>query len=300
MSVDSIYNTNLYENYDYGIYIDSPLGGSDWSYVLYDTLDDPTSPNNQAAIMVRNHDRVKLYKLKVRNYENSITCYNCDKTSIGNCDLSISNYAIYSQQYSCPIIRQCALSTYSVGIKTDTHGTADVGHSSDSGLCSFSIPPAGKNYYIYRAPNAPTAIDSLWAQYNWYGTSSPSSEKFYSGPGLKVIWSPYLTSAPPAPRLDPGISLPLAFSLGPNYPNPFNPQTTIRFTLDASSYTTVTIYNILGQQVNTLVSEQMQPGEHTLVWNGRDSRGKPVSSGIYFYTIQAGERFESRKMVMMR
>jgi flagellar hook assembly protein FlgD len=62
----------------------------------------------------------------------------------------------------------------------------------------------------------------------------------------------------------------------------------------------VMIYNILGQQVRRLVSEEMDAGEHAVVWSGRDEGGSPVSSGIYFYTIQAGERFESKKMVMVR
>jgi flagellar hook assembly protein FlgD len=92
----------------------------------------------------------------------------------------------------------------------------------------------------------------------------------------------------------------LAFKLDQNFPNPFNPTTTISFTLDAPAYTYIAIYNLLGQRVNTVLSEYLGAGEHRVIWNGRNQSGQPVSSGIYFYMLQSGENFDAKKMAVLR
>jgi hypothetical protein len=86
-----------------------------------------------------------------------------------------------------------------------------------------------------------------------------------------------------------------------NYPNPFNPETTITFSVpQTSSFVTITIYNIKGQKVKTLVNERLQAGEHSVVWDGRNGNNKSVSSGIYFYKLKAGNFEKSRKMLLMK
>jgi hypothetical protein len=99
--------------------------------------------------------------------------------------------------------------------------------------------------------------------------------------------------------LDNGI-LPPQFSLQQNYPDPFNPLTTISYTLPQRSYVTITVFNILDQKVRTLVDEIKPPGTHEIVWDGTDQSGKPVSSGMYFYKLQAGDYVETRKMVLLK
>ena len=299
MSVDSIYNTKLVDNEDYGIKMDTPLGASDSSYVLYDSISNPTSPNNQAGIMIRNHDRVRLYKSRVLNYENAVICYNSDVV-IRNCNLGGGGeVGVYSQQLSRPSIRTSYLGSNTIGVKTTTYASANIGKgSSDYGNCSF---PYCTTWYIYHyaIPAHVPWVDTLWAQYNYYGWPLDTS-KFRRDNANVIVYFPPLRNPPANPRLDPNQEMPQAFSFSQNFPNPFNPQTTIRFTLEAPAFTTVMIYNILGQQVSRLVSEELDAGEHAVVWNGRDEAGSPASSGIYFYTIQAGEHFESKKMVMVR
>ena len=101
-------------------------------------------------------------------------------------------------------------------------------------------------------------------------------------------------------------SLPSAFELDQNYPNPFNPSTTIRFTVpstqdgSASLKATLRVYNILGEVVKTLVDEPLAPGTYEKVWDGRDSQGNSVASGIYFYKLKAGDFTDTKKMVMMK
>ena len=94
--------------------------------------------------------------------------------------------------------------------------------------------------------------------------------------------------------------LPQVTDLEGNYPNPFNPSTTIRFSLNEDSFVSLEIYNIKGEKVRTLVKDNLPAQYHTIVWNGRDENGKQVSSGIYFYKMKAGEFTSTRKMIMMK
>jgi len=88
---------------------------------------------------------------------------------------------------------------------------------------------------------------------------------------------------------------PLAFTLGQNYPNPFNPVTKITYRLARSGNVTLTIYNVLGEKVATLVNVREQQGEHTVSWDGGMS-----GSGLYFYTLRAGEVEATKKMLLIR
>ena len=89
-------------------------------------------------------------------------------------------------------------------------------------------------------------------------------------------------------------------SLFQNYPNPFNPTTTIRYNLSKTSEVELKIYNILGQVVQTLVSEKQPAGEKSVVWDARDNTGQMVSSGIYICSLQAGINRQSLKIMVMQ
>jgi hypothetical protein len=80
---------------------------------------------------------------------------------------------------------------------------------------------------------------------------------------------------------------PVVYELAQNYPNPFNPTTTIQYGLPAAANVTLKIYNILGQEIMTLVNEQKNPGTYQTIWNGRNSAGIHVASGVYFYSLVA-------------
>ncbi|MFQ6031960.1 MAG: FlgD immunoglobulin-like domain containing protein, partial [Candidatus Zixiibacteriota bacterium] len=87
------------------------------------------------------------------------------------------------------------------------------------------------------------------------------------------------------------------FSLGQNCPNPFNPTTSIQYSVMSDqfpSHVTLKIYNVLGQEVRTLVDETTEPGFYTVTWDGRDSFGNGVASGVYFYRLTAGEFSQTR------
>lgn len=94
--------------------------------------------------------------------------------------------------------------------------------------------------------------------------------------------------------------LPDQYELLPNFPNPFNPQTTISFVLGQAGYTTLEIFNITGQKIMTMVSEQMAAGKHEMIWNGTDESGQMVPSGTYLYRLQINGYQEMKKMTLLK
>jgi hypothetical protein len=93
---------------------------------------------------------------------------------------------------------------------------------------------------------------------------------------------------------------PTTFNLSQNYPNPFNPVTNFKFSLPQASHVKIEIFNILGQNVKTLVDEDMRAGSFVVDWDGKDQRGVEVSSGIYFYRIIAGDFSSVKRMVLLK
>ena len=92
----------------------------------------------------------------------------------------------------------------------------------------------------------------------------------------------------------------VATALHNNYPNPFNPETTISYSVKETGPVTIDVYNVKGQLVKTLVKGIQEPGNHTIVWNGTDNNGRAVSSGVYYYKMNAGKYSSTKKMIMMK
>ena len=90
------------------------------------------------------------------------------------------------------------------------------------------------------------------------------------------------------------------FQLHQNYPNPFNPTTTITYNLPKHSNVTLKVYNLLGQEVKTLVQGTIAAGQHAITWDGKDRFGKQVASGVYIYRLSAGARVQSRKFMFLK
>jgi flagellar hook assembly protein FlgD len=90
------------------------------------------------------------------------------------------------------------------------------------------------------------------------------------------------------------------FHLDQNYPNPFNPSTTISYVLSQNSHVVLTIYNTKGEMVYNLVNEFQVAGKYKLHWNGLNSAGAKVASGIYFYKITASKYSTFKKMLFLR
>ena len=100
--------------------------------------------------------------------------------------------------------------------------------------------------------------------------------------------------------IDDVAAIPGVFALHQNYPNPFNPVTTIRYDVPEQSHVTMEIYNLLGQRVATLVNGIQEPGYHAILWNGTNMDGAAMSSGMYFYHIQAGDFRSVKKLILVK
>lgn len=109
---------------------------------------------------------------------------------------------------------------------------------------------------------------------------------------VRGLSSAVANSDPSAPQLQS--------VLYPNYPNPFNPETTINFTLSSPMSVRLEIFNLKGQLVRTLVDSQMSSGEQHTLWNGLDQQGRAVSSGVYYYRLTTPEKVMTRKMALIK
>ncbi len=96
------------------------------------------------------------------------------------------------------------------------------------------------------------------------------------------------------------ISAPLEFALQANYPNPFNPSTTISYSLDQTQDVALEVYDLLGHKIATLASGVQAAGQHQVQWNGTDDKGKTVASGLYVYRLSSENRVKTRKMMLLQ
>jgi flagellar hook assembly protein FlgD len=92
----------------------------------------------------------------------------------------------------------------------------------------------------------------------------------------------------------------MEFSLYDNYPNPFNSETTIQFTLPNSSYVNIDIYSLDGRLVIQLINDNYSPGAHTVIWNGTDQLSREIASGVYIYKLQTDKQIVSKKMILLK
>jgi hypothetical protein len=138
-------------------------------------------------------------------------------------------------------------------------------------------------------------VRGTWNQFGMLGTPIENGDEFE----LDDVVLREITSAD---AIDDGLAAvaPAKFALAENYPNPFNPATTIEFSLDKTSDVTLRIYAITGQLVRTLVSSNMAVGSHQVTFNGRDDLGNALASGVYFYQLQTTDNVATHKMILMK
>jgi hypothetical protein len=121
------------------------------------------------------------------------------------------------------------------------------------------------------------------------------------GPAYDGEVEDYLVQIEPDVVTDAGTTpLPTRYALHDAVPNPFNPQTTLSFSLPEAGHVKLTVYDVGGRLVATLLDEERNAGVWNVVWQGLDSRGQRVSSGVYFYRIEAGEFVETKRMVLLK
>ena len=101
-------------------------------------------------------------------------------------------------------------------------------------------------------------------------------------------------------KISTGSQLPKEYALYENYPNPFNPTTTIKYSIKENIWVKLIIYNVMGQVVRTLVDETKPSGVYMVKWDGRNENSEMVSSGVYFYRLEAGKFIDTNRMMFVR
>jgi hypothetical protein len=113
------------------------------------------------------------------------------------------------------------------------------------------------------------------------------------------FWQPLIANALDVELIESEV-LPTDFQLGQNFPNPFNPSTTITFAIPRGNWVRLSVHNCLGQFVTDLTNRYLGPGSYRVAWDGRDESGNAVASGIYFYKLQSGSQVETKKMMLLK
>jgi hypothetical protein len=182
---------------------------------------------------------------------------------------------------------------------------------------SFQHPMAMNELTQAFSLQFPTPQDTIYWEFGYLASDSSSTDTIYSC-GLSIVWD---TIPDPLDRWNFGPKFPLTiiqvtslesdqdglpenFLLAQNYPNPFNPATTIAYQVPEKSFVTLKVYDALGNEVVTLVNEEKLEGNYEVVFNGHSGKsatgGRNLSSGIYFYRLQAGELIKTKKMILMK
>ncbi len=123
-----------------------------------------------------------------------------------------------------------------------------------------------------------------------------SSNIIQNGPGWRAELSPQIAADVKSAKA----AVPSKFFVYENFPNPFNPSTTIRFDLPEAAPVTVRIFAVNGALVKTLTTGMLQAGSHQVKWDGTNGQGKSVTSGVYFYAVKAGQKQMIRKMILLK
>ncbi len=156
-----------------------------------------------------------------------------------------------------------------------------------------------QDHAYYHVFNLGTATIS--AELNWWSSDCPDSAWFYGD----VSWAPWTDETHTLTLTECGTGIvdgmPMRPALGDNYPNPFNPVTTIRFDVPSpGGRVRLSVHDVSGRVVTTLVDEEVPGGRYSAVWDGRDGGGRPVASGVYFYRISMPDFSERRRMVLLK
>ena len=205
-------------------------------------------------------------------------------------------------------------------MEAETHSNPQ--YAWDGGLVQISVnngpweqisPIGGYPFRIYNNPASPYAANTLvysgsfdWTQATFDLSNYVGSARFrflfgsdgsVTGEGWYLddlhVEGEYVSDGEIVEQV-------VRFDLHEAYPNPFNPTTTLSFDLPESALVRLDIYNVKGQLVRSLVREDLPKGTHSVIWNGLDNSNRPVSSGVYFYKLNAGTKTLTRKMMLMK
>jgi hypothetical protein len=220
-------------------------------------------------------------------------------TTIHDCDYGVRASSGTVSFLNCAIVNNISYGIYLEGA-TPQFGT-NISEWND-------IHGNGHGYLGIDLRNGPTDIEAPWIYWGtmdhvqilthiWDHRSDASLGYVQILPFINAAHDEQMTAVDDP---GPGATVPTAFFLQQNAPNPFNPSTDIKFDLPVPAAAQLTVYSLNGKRIATLVDELLPVGQHMTVWYGRDDSGRSVASGIYFYRLTAGGYTETRRMVLLK
>jgi hypothetical protein len=327
----SYYYSETLEDYDWGVgIVKSDAMGNELNSTLIDRYGTqhlyrviPTSDSGAIAV----GSAASIYLVKIDKYGDTTWVKGCGGVGTGWSVLEMEDggyMAFGDRGFGYPnyddfwMVRLNA-SGDTLWTKRYPHKADDIGYSidrtSDGGfvMAGSAFRNDGqdpKDFYIIRT-NANG--DTLWTKMvgRDYGDYATCIKQTPDGGYIVVGWTEigngstdiYVVKLEPDNSSDVNHDnniYPSSFSLSANYPNPFNPNTTIGYGLQRRAHVTIDIFNLLGQKVKTLIDETKGAGQYSTEWNGRDESGQAVSSGIYFYRLEAGNEAQVNKMMLLK
>ncbi|MBN1293584.1 MAG: T9SS type A sorting domain-containing protein [Candidatus Latescibacteria bacterium] len=235
----------------------------DWEYLLSTGF--PSSEETNKTFVIDNEG--KLWYIARRDLKSLISAYDSTSIEIFNYENSpLPNSLFYSIEVDRNNIKWIGTVD---GVCRFDGETCTIFNTENSGLCDNNV--------IAIAVEENNTI--------WFGTDNGVSR--YTG---EIITT----------SVDEENQTPETLPIIKTYPNPFNPSTTIEFTLPESGFATITFYSMAGQKIRELKADHLPAGTHTLSWDGKDSNGSAVSSGIYITRLQAGKHTATGRMVLVR
>ena len=187
---------------------------------------------------------------------------------------SLSGF-IYSTLDSSPIEAAILLATYSAG---------------NDNITVTGISGPDGNYWI-------PCMGSVYIEITAEGYDTLVTNMVVSGDSLHNF---YMIERENQLSVNSNVEVPNQLILHHNYPNPFNPVTTLRYDLPEDAMVSITIYDMMGRIVKTMVNDDQTAGHKSIQWNATNNVGQPVSAGLYLYTIEAGEFRQTKKMVLLK
>jgi hypothetical protein len=280
-------------NTSYGIWAHLAGYPEDSLKILRNVIDAVPNPASINGLYL-SHSMARVEGCKISGYSSSavrVSAYSAKfRVDSLNCGIGID-----CQNNSSPTVRYCRIwqSPLNVGVNATKGSYPNLGQGmTDAGNNSIYSTLTGG----YRVVNANSA--SLYAQYNWWGTANPTPNLF-SGP---VTYSPWLTQEPPPPpkeTVEPS-TMPTAFSVSNNYPNPFNPVTQIDFSIPMPGDISISVYNIMGQLVKTIQAGAVDAGFYRIRWDGTNTDGSQVGSGLYLVLFKYNDSVVTKKVILLR
>jgi hypothetical protein len=268
---------------------------SDSSMIQNSFADVPLSYGDADSSVYQVMDTVNSISLTIRKY--SSTCYSSIERYMSNYVYYYDDHAGFSYYFSGGPPTSSFLNednVLKVSLVT-TIGDYQFGGGAAINLTTTFTQANFDTSYTYWEPSLDDSVN--------YSLHSFAKSGMTTASGVTDITFLPTMSQKSKAKISPQITeagLPKEFRLNQNYPNPFNPTTSITYALPKNSFVNVTVYDMLGREVKTLLSSDMPAGNHGVQWRGDDNGGHLVSSGTYIYRITANNFVSVKKMILMK